>query len=130
MGEAEGNLGLLYVEVVPIKTVRNPSTIMSLAQKKKLMTNVQLGQRCNPSRNLNLDDDDDDDEPTTTIGANLVDDVMGMLQQMDNEDEEFLQEKEESEREKELQKTKIGFLKYDGDLEKKSPANHLWQVRL
>jgi hypothetical protein len=139
---AEGKLGLLYVEVCPKELLMKSLSTdnkLSLSQRAKLMSNVQLGSNNRKTRKLGEDDENDEENTGTGTGTGagevdpsnqLLDEVIGVLQQREDEDDAFLKEKEDAEREKELQKNKIGILKYDGDLEKKSPAHNLWQVSL
>lgn len=127
---AEGKLGLLYMEVCPKELLKQTQDKLSLAQRNKLMSNVQLGNSNRKTRREAEDENEEDiDQIEVDPSSQLVDEVIGVLQQRDEEDDAFITEREEAEREKELQKTKIGILKYDGDLEKKSPAHNLWQVR-
>lgn len=141
-GEAEGRLGLLFLDMVPAKLLaRQISGKPSLAQRLKNMSNINMDKmkssKSGKKKHVMVADADDEEEElehhagTGAAGASsvLVESVLDVLNAQEQEDAEEAAE-EERERLRVLAlRNRIGSVSYDGYLEKKSPAHNLWQRR-
>ena len=151
-GIPEGQLGLLYLDLVPVDGDGNsgtPKPKSTLAQGMKLMANIPLAA-LRLKAQLDEDADPDNKEVSEELGKDLVNIrehsaattasatrglVQDVLMAMTLQDQEVAAEAARREEEEELraqqqQKIASGILSLEDNLEKKSPAHNLWQVWL
>lgn len=135
-GIAEGRLGLLFSDLVP-KDALTGSGVQrnTLAQKLKNMSNIPSLYGNTKVKRLDEEDADEDAEEADSTpainaetGKELVHEVLEMLNQQEELDEALIAEAEQERQRIEQERNRIGVLRYEGYLEKKSPSHIGWQV--
>lgn len=144
---AEGRLGLLLFDVIPAELKNKSTGANRQSLRKKYFANIPLlggesqvkhdaptlsNERVSTAEDEGvslLSRSSSQDLSKLNSSKALLGEVMEVLNQQEEEEQAILRAEEQERRELEERRGKVGVLRYDGYLEKKSPAHNLWQRR-